>query len=169
MAKRRKPLTTDDPLRDLSRAVRRLETGNRANARASVADEIRRLRAFVDKHYPAPKRKVRRRTASTVRAERLADGWVEKSLSGRGWLLNICQWAGVPHSLREVGSVTPISVRKAHTLDAADVKLMVPLWVWAYANENGSLPTKVLREGLVALRKDKTARDALEVRWALRK
>lgn len=84
MAKRKKPIAADDPLRDLTRAVRRLGPDQgmvaRRNAREDVLDELRRLRAFIDKEYPpirstSPARRKPKRGLARVHALK-CEGWV---------------------------------------------------------------------------------------------
>lgn len=84
---RKKPLTATDPLKALAKAMKRLDPEQgmvaRRNARADVAAELRRLKAFVDKEYPvlrSEKKPRKKRTTGLARKRKLRrEGLVEAS------------------------------------------------------------------------------------------
>jgi hypothetical protein len=82
MAKRKKRIDPDDPLRELEQTFRRLDheqgTVARRNARAAVFAELRRLRAWVDSTYPSKTTRKAKRKPKTVK-QLEQEGWVSFS------------------------------------------------------------------------------------------
>ena len=82
MAKRKKRIDPDDPLKELDKLMRKLvhEQGTvaRRNARTSVCSELRRVRSYVDREYPSTTPKKQRRQRKTGQAkvnDLLQKGW----------------------------------------------------------------------------------------------
>ena len=82
-ARKHKRIAVDDPLAGLRAAMKRLSpeqgTVARRNARADVLSEARKLRAFVDREYPAisktTTRRRKRRTGKQIDADLRRAGW----------------------------------------------------------------------------------------------
>lgn len=154
--KRKKKLRADDPLRDLTKAVRRLDPEQgmvaRRNARADVLGELKRLREFVDKEYPAIRktsgRRKPKRGLARVRALQ-REGWgaiKEKTLPvfcewevlklpvARVKLLRVeenqhrAMHAGRP-TYRLVSLGSGYRKVKVHEIDGRLFALMVPKWL----------------------------------------
>lgn len=83
MSARKKRIDDDDPTRDLHKALMRLtpEQGPvaRRNARADASAELRRLRLWVEAHYPVV------RAAGKVRRKKRTPRQIETDLITKGW------------------------------------------------------------------------------------
>lgn len=163
MSRRKKILSPDDPLRDLQRTINRLKTEQtdvtRAKVRGEVLAEWRRVKALVDKEWPAPKRKGKRRKAQTVAAGCRRDGWKLSAISSP--LGQAAEFANIRHS--------------KHPTKTGDA--YYPPWCQAAlgeAQEGRHWPvssmerTRILTVLFRKYAKNKEARHAMEVREALR-
>jgi hypothetical protein len=83
MTQRKKAINPDNPLKELTKLLRKLDPDQgmvaRRNARAAVTAELRRVRAFVDKTYPVLTQKKPRRKRKTGQAK-------VDELQKRGWV-----------------------------------------------------------------------------------
>ncbi len=162
MSKRKKKLKLNDPLRDLWRAVNRLDkdqgSAARRNARKDVMAELRRLKAFVDREYPVKTTKTK-----TRRKRRLPEQIFQDCIESGEWvaadanIVTACAQAGI--SVKNLKWTEKRSSGRGRNRNTWDVEMdivLVPEWAAAIAE----LPNTTVSD-LRRAKKSRIERDAI--------